>query len=50
MQDSPSVVGQHQEHEENTEGDGRDGEEVDGDEIVQMIIEERPPPGLGGFE
>ena len=40
MQDSPSVVGQHQEHEENVELNGGDGEEVDGDQVFEVIIEE----------
>ena len=43
VSDAPPVMGEHEEYEENAEGNGGHGEEVDRDEIFQMIIEERPP-------
>ncbi len=43
VNDAPPVMGQHEEHEQDAECNGGHGEEVDGDEIFQMIIEERPP-------
>ena len=49
VNDASSVVGQHEEYEQNTECDGGHGEEVDGDEIFQMIIEECPPTRTGWF-
>jgi hypothetical protein len=41
-----AFVSQHEEHVENTKGGCGDCEEVDGHEILGMIVEECPP-GLG---
>ena len=45
VNDAPPIMGEHEEHEHNAECNGGHGEEVDGDEIFQMIIEERSPAG-----
>ena len=47
VDDAPTMVGEHDENEEDAEPSGGDGEEVDGDEVPDMIGQERPP-GLRG--
>jgi hypothetical protein len=41
------VVGEHDEDEEDAEASGGYGEEVDGDQVADVVGEERPP-GLRG--
>src|SRR3990172_2078081 len=43
MQDAPTIMGEHQEDETNPEGSGRDGEEVNGDQRLDVVIEEGSP-------
>ena len=43
VNDASSVVGQHEEYEQNAESNRGYREEVDGDEILEVIIEERSP-------
>ncbi len=43
VEDSPSIMRQHQKHEEDAESDCGHGEEVDGDEVLDVIVEECPP-------
>ena len=43
VNDAPPVMSKHEEHEQNAESNGGHGEEVDGDEVFQMIIEEHSP-------
>jgi hypothetical protein len=46
VENSPSFMRQHQKHEEDTESDCGHREEVDGDEVLKMIVEEcSPSPG-----
>jgi hypothetical protein len=40
MQNSGPVMGQHQENVKNLQADGGDGEEIDGDQLLDMILEE----------
>ena len=47
VDDAPAVVGTHNEDEEDVQADGGDGEEIDGDQIADMVREERAP-GLRG--
>jgi hypothetical protein len=37
------VMGQHQKHVKNLETDGRHGKEVDGDQLLQVILQESAP-------
>src|SRR5262249_55433347 len=46
VDDPPAVVGEHDKHEEHPQARGGDREEVEGDQVANMIGEERPP-GLG---
>ncbi len=43
MDDVPTVMTHHNKGEEYAKGCGRDGEEVDGDDVGQMIVQECPP-------
>ena len=43
VDDTPAVVGKHDENEQDTEANGGHGEEVDRDEVADVISEERPP-------
>jgi hypothetical protein len=47
VDDPPAVVSEHHEDEEDAEASGRHGEEVDRDQVLDMVSEERPP-GLRG--
>jgi hypothetical protein len=47
VDDPPAVVGEDDEDEEDAEASGRDGEEVDRDQVADVVSEERPP-GLRG--
>jgi hypothetical protein len=46
--DATTVVGQHDEHEQNAERGGGDGEEADRRKLGDVIGEERPPGLRGG--
>jgi len=43
MHHSASVMGEDQKDEQDLETDGRDSEEIDGDQVLEVIIQERPP-------
>jgi hypothetical protein len=43
VQDSPPVVGDHEEALQNAEGEGRDGDEVRGGDGLAMVAEKRQP-------
>ena len=43
VHDAPSIVCEHNKNEEDFEPNGVDGEKVDGGELRNVIIEERPP-------
>jgi hypothetical protein len=43
VHDSPAVMGENQEDEENPEVDGRHGEEVDGNEVFDVVVQEGSP-------
>ena len=43
VNDAPRVMSEHEEHEQNAESNGGHREEVDGDQALEVIIEERPP-------
>jgi len=43
MHHSASVMGEDQKDEQDLETDGRDSEEIDGDQVLDVIIQERPP-------
>ena len=43
VDDAPTVVGEHHEDKQHTEGGGGDGEEVDRRQLGDVIREERPP-------
>ena len=47
VDDASAMVREHDENEENAQGRGGHGEEIDRDEVPNMVGEERPP-GLGG--
>ena len=47
VDDAPAVVGEHDEDEEDAQAGGGHGEEVDGDQVADVVGEERPP-GLRG--
>ena len=47
MDDPTSVVDQHDQHEEHLERDRGDGEEVEGDDVRHVILQEGPPGGRG---
>ena len=42
-EDAPTVVGEHDENEEDAQARGRQREEVDSDEVADMVGEERSP-------
>ena len=46
MDDAPAIVTENDANEQNPEGGGRKHEEVDGPQILDMIVE-KAPPGLG---
>lgn len=46
MQDTPSVMSEHEKHVQNLKPDRRHGEEVDRNQTLEMIFQEGPP-GLG---
>ena len=46
MDDAPAIVTENDENEQNPEGGGRQREEVDGHQDLDMIVE-KAPPGLG---
>jgi hypothetical protein len=46
VRDAPTLVGQNDEHEQQSIGDGRHDEEIGSRDLVDVIGEERPP-GLG---
>jgi hypothetical protein len=43
MHDHPSIMAQYDEREEHAERGRRDGKEVDGDDVAQMIVQKGPP-------
>jgi hypothetical protein len=43
VDDAPAVVSEHDENEEDAEARGGHREEIEGDEIADMVGEERPP-------
>ena len=43
MEDAPAVVGEHDEDEQNAQARGATSEEIDGDEIPDVIGQERAP-------
>ena len=47
VQDATAMVGKHNEDEEDTQAGDGNGEEIDGDEVLDMVGQERVP-GLGG--
>jgi hypothetical protein len=46
VEDAPAVVGEHDQDEEDAQARAGDSEEVDGDQVSDVVDEERPP-GLG---
>ena len=42
VDDPPAVVSEHDEDEEDAEASGRHGEEIDRDQVLDMVSEERP--------
>ena len=49
VQDATAVMGQNQENVENLETDRGHGEEIDGDQLLGMILKECPPALRGRF-
>src|ERR1700674_2186595 len=49
MDDAPSVMCQHEQHEEDLEAHRGYGEEIDGDELADVVLQERLPSGRGRF-
>ena len=43
VNDAPTLKGQHQEHVQDLEANRGHGEEIDGDEAFEMILQERSP-------
>ena len=43
VEDAPPVVGEHDEDEQDAQTRGGDGEEIDGDEVADVIGQERAP-------
>jgi hypothetical protein len=43
VKNAAAVMGQHQEHVKNLETDGGDGEEIDGDQLLGMILKQGTP-------
>src|SRR2546426_4920093 len=48
VDDAPAMVSEHDENEEDAQARGGNREEVDGDEVVDMVDEERSPGLRGG--
>jgi hypothetical protein len=48
VDDAPPVVGEHDEDEQDAQTRGGDGEEIDGDEVADVIGQERAPRLDGG--
>ena len=48
VDDPPTMVGEHDEDEEDAEASGRHGEEVDRNQVADVVAKERPP-GLRGL-
>ncbi len=46
MNDTTTVVAEHHKDEQNAKRCGWHGEEVDGDQVAQVVVE-KAPPGLG---
>src|SRR5256885_14861518 len=44
VEDAPAVVGEHDEDEQNAQARGGNSEEIDGDEVLDVIGQERAPP------
>jgi hypothetical protein len=49
VQNAPSVMGQHQKHVKNLEANRGHSEEIDGDQLLDMILEEGAPSLRGRF-
>ena len=49
VQNATPVMGQHQKHVENLEADRRHSEEIDGGQLLHMIVKECPPVLRGHF-
>src|SRR2546421_11781494 len=49
VDDAPAVVSEHDENKEDAQAHARHREEIEGDEIADMVGEERPP-SLGGWD
>ena len=47
VENSAPVVREHEEDEEDLEGRCRDDEEIDGDRVLNVVVEEGPPGGGG---
>ena len=47
MHDAAALVSQHDEHEEHPAGDGWDGEEITGNQVLDMVVQERFPRWRG---
>ena len=47
VEDAPPMVGEHDQDEEDAQPSSRNGEEIDGDQVADMVDEERAP-GLRG--
>jgi hypothetical protein len=45
-EDPPAIVGEDDQDEEDAQARGGDGEEIEGDQVPDVVGEERPP-GLG---
>lgn len=43
VHDTPSLIGEDHEHEEHAEDDGRHGEEIESDQVLYVVLEERLP-------
>jgi hypothetical protein len=43
VHDTPSRMGEDHQHEEHAECDGRHGEEIEGDQVLYVVLEERLP-------
>src|SRR2546428_5480103 len=44
VEDAPAVVGEHDDDEQNPQARGGNSEEIDGDEVLDVIGQERAPP------
>ena len=43
VDDAPTVMGEHDEDEEDTQAGGGYCEEIDRDQVLDVVVEERPP-------